>query len=849
MTHIMLIQYNNYYNRVKKREESATAYYNVHYAATNNAPYIEGSTRREQEADVNFWENDGIDTAHVFNCTEEEIKEADYAVVYDSDDGAVLSRWFIIEEVRTVHGQYNVTLHRDVIVDNWSAVMNAPSMIQRARIDNKANPLIFQNEGNTYNRIKRKETLLPDRLESRWAVGYITRPETPSTITVSVDPDVTPKVLTATEFNQLASYVSVPHIVEYTYYVGAGYVNMAGQSGPLYPIADLYFSGTRGPEKRTYTPLAQVNSTAFVWNGPNAPSADEMNRLLLSYYYRIGFVDNAAAIKGAFNNVINESDYNDLVALSGQFVSYTDAETNITRTYKVTVTLGQNVDVYSQSQNVDLINDFKAFINEARQNGVGLGEIPGGFNAVRLMAIGQRILVTLEEIHQQGVSVIFDWNHKDLKDAPWAMFAIPLDSIRATGIIDNATYNIWTEPEASALAVRGIISQMGAHVKDVQIVPWCPIPEAIEYHDAEVGNTYEGWQINATLLREEGGVAESEVGTRVISIMTARGTADQRFSSFCYFARVSSGQAVLTGPNLDVVGAETTAEDMKVANETHMARIVSPNHNGSFEFVPVTNMGVRANEWIGRWTYKPFAPYIQVTVQWRTDGLYGGDYRDTRGLICQGDFSMSQDNAAWTDYMLRNKNYQGVFDRQIENLQFTQRQERIQAAFGIASGTTVGAASGAISTIKATKNPGLVAAGAAVGVGLSLAGGIVDYNMLESKQREAQSYQQDMFRMSNENIMASPTTINKVGAEDYAFRPFPVVEEYTATEEEENALRVQIDKTGMRVGVPGKIGDYTVPGAVRYIQANIIQLPELSGDYHLATEIAAEAARGMFIKA
>ena len=52
--------------------------------------------------------------------------------------------------------------------------------------------------------------------------------------------------------------------------------------------------------------------------------------------------------------------------------------------------------------------------------------------------------------------------------------------------------------------------------------------------------------------------------------------------------------------------------------------------------------------------------------------MYGADYNDVRGLICGGDYSIASITDAWATYQLQNKNYQSVFDRNIQQLEAQQ---------------------------------------------------------------------------------------------------------------------------------------------------------------------------------
>ena len=78
-----------------------------------------------------------------------------------------------MDENRTRNGQYKIGLRRDVIVDNYEAVMNAPCFIEKGMIDNPDDPLIFNKENMTYNQIKVSEKILTDTTGCAWIVGYI----------------------------------------------------------------------------------------------------------------------------------------------------------------------------------------------------------------------------------------------------------------------------------------------------------------------------------------------------------------------------------------------------------------------------------------------------------------------------------------------------------------------------------------------------------------------------------------------------------------------------------------------------------------------------------------------------
>lgn len=95
--------YNNYYNRTYKREDTLAAYGTPVFVQANVS---------------DFSPNDGVSTTHVIN-TVNITEDPDYCVISDSNN--IISRWFVLESKYTRLGQYVVTLYRDVLADNEEA--------------------------------------------------------------------------------------------------------------------------------------------------------------------------------------------------------------------------------------------------------------------------------------------------------------------------------------------------------------------------------------------------------------------------------------------------------------------------------------------------------------------------------------------------------------------------------------------------------------------------------------------------------------------------------------------------------------------------------------------------------
>ena len=123
---LYVFKYNNYYNRIVKREENLQDYGEPVYSLANV---------------LNFNFGDGVNTTQTLNTN----AKGDYIILtkYDSIGNEVIdSRWFIIENKYQRNGQWTLTLRRDLIADNYNEIINAPAFIEKATV-NANDPAIF----------------------------------------------------------------------------------------------------------------------------------------------------------------------------------------------------------------------------------------------------------------------------------------------------------------------------------------------------------------------------------------------------------------------------------------------------------------------------------------------------------------------------------------------------------------------------------------------------------------------------------------------------------------------------------------------------------------------------------
>ena len=148
MSNLYLYNYNNYFNRIVKKESTLADYGTPIYSITG----------------TNFDMNDSVEASHVVNYGG---FDGDYVVITDNEN-KITSRWFVMENTRNRGGQHTLKLRRDLIVDNYDKIINSPALINKAMLNDKTNPLLFNSEGFNFNQIKKQEILLKDKTNTPW---------------------------------------------------------------------------------------------------------------------------------------------------------------------------------------------------------------------------------------------------------------------------------------------------------------------------------------------------------------------------------------------------------------------------------------------------------------------------------------------------------------------------------------------------------------------------------------------------------------------------------------------------------------------------------------------------------
>lgn len=402
-------------------------------------------------------------------------------------------------------------------------------------------------------------------------------------------------------------------------------------------------------------------------------------------------------------------------------------------------------------------------------------------------------------------------------DCAWDCFAIPYGEITVKGT--NGNVIVVTNKEVGLAAATAIQTQYGSGGEnsplfDMQLLPYCPVQD---------------------LIMENGVIQVQD--TKQYSLIQQGDTVHG------VIFNVSKGNFSFDLTEYQIAEGATAIEK-KVNNECDKWRLTSPNYSNYFDFSVEKNGGV--NFFNVDCFYKPFSPYIHVNPSF--SGLYGQDFNDPRGLVCGGDFSLTQINDAWVSYELQNKNYQATFDRQIQNMEVQHSVAREQETWSMIAGVAQSAVTGGgAGMLLGLGGPASIGIGAATG-GLSLAAGLRDLRLNNMLRNEALDYSRDQFGYQLGNVQALPTTLAKITAINENNKIFPILEYYTATEQEKEALRKKIQYNGMTVMAISTINDFLQESTgEQYIKGQLIRIEgEFYEDYHIAKRIAYELNNGIY---
>ena len=503
----------------------------------------------------------------------------------------IVSRWYILESVRTLNGQYKVSVRRDVIADYFNDIIDSPVYVLKGRLEAE-NPLIYNSERLQFNQIKKSETLLKDETGTPWIVAY-TAKGTHDTKTVSVSlptegmPEVEELGVVLNDPNDYTkgAVFSFPSDLRITLHhrnIGAPTIKV-----PFAATYNYYQSNFTGSlqEPMVYDSGADDVATvslAFADLSQGLPEAADMKRLWLQELNNKKSQFMLALdthLKGVYFDLPTVEEYNTVMEMSGKIV-WSDVTEKYYR-FLVEPFIAEEVvnEINTQTYNTSLL----AVLDSARDQLVA--KMPAAYN-IEARNFPNRYSVRCRMKHYQirlvetagpsTISATINATHAQLIDAPYNMFCAPF------------------MPETLALAQAMVEEYTTAVVYDVQILPFCPMRKLMTDEGIDRTGAVETFDYVPILKGESETIA------------------------YGYWATTSSDHFIIK----QGISIPDNAIDIKVANECDFYRLNSPNYAGAYDFSAVKNGGV--DYFHVYFTYKPYSPYIQVSPNFK--GLYGQDF-------------------------------------------------------------------------------------------------------------------------------------------------------------------------------------------------------------------------------
>lgn len=796
--------YNNYYNRIVRRESTLNDY--IDYLVGNPVLGV-----------TNWNPRDGVSTEQVLNSWVYDTP--DYLVVTD-DSGNIVSRWFVIESEYLRGQQYRVTLYRDVIVDNYEDILQAPCFIEKATPQSIRDPAIYNNEDMTFNQIKQNETLLWDETQCPWIVGYIPRDSFKTNTTVSIEAQLSG-----------SADITVENLSDYPFYQYANTIVSGQVTNPTIKIALTYWLMHRNASG-AFNNYYYNNTISLNQNG-NYLGKTSGQGVLNGYYWMQSNTNPLYVPQNAFTDEYARQVVANMPTLAGDFQDlsdYVDAtltqeqyeqlvkdrnkiiyETATGQYWRVTLTGSSSPG--STTTTIGWETGLGIKMRNAMVTSFGDGYTltePVNKNLPVFSFTSETAYQTLTfEPVEVNLSVEVPATRYHASETPYDIFCMPYSNtlqIKKSG----TTYINNTSASAAITIAQQIASEVGSgNIYDVMLLPYCPV----RYCITDDGSFDIGSAIYSDIM----------AGDRKVSVLLWA-TSD----NFSFTIPLS-------------IPEEQTVLGKKIKTETEFVRFVAPNYSSSFEFDPQMNEGVNYVNVLCH--YKPFNPYIKLQPNFK--GMFGSEFNDARGLICNGDFSLAQVTSAWADYELQNKNYSNIFSREVQNLKVTNSVQREREIWGAATGGLSGAAGGAALGMM-LGGPLGAGVGGALGAVASGLGAWKDIDLNDKLRNEALDYKKDMFGYQLQNIQALPYGLAKTSAisPDNKFVPF--IEYYACTEQEVQALEDKLTYNGYTIMRIGNIQNY-LQSTRTYIKGRIIRIDNIADDYHMLKAVADEIYKGVFI--
>ena len=777
-------------------------------------------------------------------------KQPNYMIIYNGT--TIESRYYVLSyqymdgEPAQTYGTYRATFIRDVVVDFKSNIEAGIFKCRRGQLDRTQwSPVLVQPEGISLNKVKKAQLPIKSWDEdAQWLTIFydLTADSTVRKITFDWSRNLNPDYTLAQMQSSFTSKGWSLSATGGTWQYQRNYTNIQKKI-KLEDTAHTGIWAEYNIDISPYGTTVTLTNESHNINGAGGSSASCGITKLRNYVAGLNF-DTARNLTVSNFNYDSSSNYSSLrnqydkslISMSNGLARSSFTQSNFSSSQQVTSQIDANLNsmLTGDIKLNGSINRATTFSSlgiataslEGQQFSVSFGtvpatgeiELPGGF--------------ALDNMYLGCITIPFGDN-VTLTEGD-NTYEISADSIK------SMTTSGWTHT--------------GSAIKDIQILPYCPNSVL----NSLFNNSPSSNNINITNLDSYLKVPIKVTATNQV----------------LYYGVICSVASSSYRYNINLSSYFGT--DKKMDSITKLVRLCNHNHKQFFDFNPVLNNGVTAVSF--EVTLKPFNTLYRICPVFNTEGLYGGNYSDGRGLIWEGGFSMAQVTDAWTEWALNNSTYKEVFDREVKSLEISQdvaRQKETlayQTAYQNAQTNIdatktkagIGGALGILGSIGsfATGNIGgglLGLAGAAGSIGGGVASinaqeEIADRNLQTAKQSqalndtlraEALSYKQDIFNLNIQAIEAKPGGI--ATSTEYSIINYykAYIEVYDCTTPEKTYIDYILQYNGMKIDQIGSIKQWLI-GDNSYIEGSLLFCEGLTPV--ISNAINAELSAGIYVQ-
>lgn len=795
---------------------------------------------------INFIQGDGINTTLTLNNVN---AEEGPSYLTSTDDSGNTTEWFVLSSTKTRKNQLVLNLRRDFLDENWDDISAMPFLCNKAATITETTSNAQYLKTTSLSQVKTSQTKLSDRTDGQgWIIGYVAKDFIANT---SGDNGATTSLTFTADANADNYDIYVADISntnsDFYRYINTGvrsYTACTTTQKMHYEFNGYYYSINVSCDIHTGA-TTDIPGTPYVlapagWSIPAAGRAVRNNISGVVDLTYTGLINANATVASILRDTYNYQ--------TGSLTSY---DGKIIKDG----TSGNRYNVAVYTEDIDLTDAFNStYLSDLRTSFYTAvsGDTHGYFTgystaSVNTVGLSANVVVTIQRIRltlikSNGDSVTLRNNRVHTLDSLYDIFAIPLGGTITIGVItdppdeegdygrEDTEIDCSSMTQQRAMSIINAISEKlgatgasGTYLYDVQWLPYGPISEGNILFAAGTDITSD---TNFSLITNSG----TNVGC-LIWLQSSQLTKSIRYS----------------------IDIPKDLLERRIYEEETLVRLSGPNFSSQFEFSPIKNNGLeRFNIYI---QYKPFNPYIRVVPKF--GGLYGINTNDARGLILSGDFSCDSTSDAWTTYKLQNKNYELIFNRQIESMDLQNeyqnnlaQQAAISEGIGIVTSTISSASRGAGSGYMMGGGVG-AAVGGVVSGAASLVGGIVDYSYNQQNREMERAIRDDTrdatidnFQYQIGNIKAMPNTLTKISAFNPDYQIYPVVEIYKCTKQEDLNLRLSIQYNGIDINEMTTLSDYSSG----YIQGSLMQIDGLNLNDAQAMTLNSELEYGIYYK-